>query len=124
MKQSYIDITNKLGEPLWWDEEGVPRYCKFKPAWVNNIYADEIILARITCQQCRHNYVVAVTNEKRRKGFSLKDGIPHYGDPLNYCDCSGGATMNSIMREVVEFWERNKNYELKRDRKYEKEINK
>lgn len=29
MKQAYDDITSRLGNPLWWDEAGCPRYVPF-----------------------------------------------------------------------------------------------
>lgn len=48
MHASYSDITDRLGEPQWWDENAVPRYCEFEPARVANIYwRDNMCEARV-----------------------------------------------------------------------------
>lgn len=110
MLHHYSDITDKLGEPEWWDEQGVPRYCEFSPDEGANIYSDEILLLVIECQDCGREYKVAMSGPGDGRGDGLADrvraGTLHYGDPPNYgCD-GAGASMNSIPRRVVEFWER------------------
>lgn len=108
MNCRYDDITSLIpGGPDWWDEHAVPRYCQFSPDRIANIYADEACLCRIACQNCGHEFMVALSY-----GRVAFDNLPslskridwlHYGDPPNNC-CQAGATMNSEMLEVVEFW--------------------
>lgn len=127
MHHDYSDITERIKEePKWWDERAVPRYCTFAPNEVADIYADEAVLALITCQGCKREFQVAFSRSKahamlvtaaRHKDFTaaweeekertLANAIInrtlHYGDPPNYC-CASGATMNSEPRRVLEYW--------------------
>lgn len=116
MNQSYGDITDKLGEPLWWDECGVPRYEPFTPGLCNDIYAEQAVLMKIACQGCGREFLVADSWSKidavmSPSGTSLVDMVKnrtiHYGDPPNYGCCAAGPTMNCEDLEVVEFWKRN-----------------
>lgn len=128
MHQSYEDITGKLGQPTWWDERGVPRYCEFSPRHCSNIYADQVVLLRIECQGCGQPFDVCLsqskmerygyipTGEKGRAAFgqwpSLEDLVReeriHYGDPPNIGCCPAGPTMNSIPRRVLQFWKQDR----------------
>jgi len=129
MKHHYRDIRERIAEePLWWDEEGVPRYCEFAPNETNNIYADQAILLLIACQGCRKEFKVCMSQARYRayinaserlgrndltdediKDYTLKEFVRskriHYGDPPN-TGCCGGTTMNCIDLKVLEFWER------------------
>lgn len=123
MHHHYLDITSKLGSPLWWDEEAVPRYCDFSPKESHNIYASEVILLEISCQNCGQRFKVAMSWDEH-KGFYGPDGAihwtprlskriaegegVHYGDPPNNGCCMAGPTMNSIPLKVLEFWQRNR----------------
>lgn len=121
MNCSYKDITDKLGEPIWWDEYAVPRYCEFHPNKVGNIYAEEVILLEIGCQECGFRYKVAMSYCYEGKSLTerVQNKQVHYGDPPNYCACSAGATMSCIDIRVLEFW---KQEDLEWIRKPELEI--
>lgn len=130
MKHHYRDITDKLGEPLWWDEAGVPRYCEFGPRETNDIYVDQVVLLEIACQQCGRRFKVAMSWGSDmgyfRKIPSLFEQIEskeiHYGDPPNYGCCPAGATMNSEPIRVLEAWQRGEGFEWERMAEYEVEI--
>src|SRR6266853_4787652 len=111
MHQHYEDILQRIdASPVWFDEFGVPRYEEFSPKHLGNIYAAEAALAELSCQQCGRLFRVALTNVFARKGFALSDEIRlrrvHYGDPPNVRCCEAGPSMNSVMREVLEYWSR------------------
>lgn len=115
MKQSYFDIREKLGNPLWWDEVGCPRYAEFHPELANNIYARQCCLLLIKCQACRHEFKVAMTYslESITYGRPMRDLITriknksiHYGDPPNVGCCASGPTMNCDDVSVIQMWER------------------
>jgi hypothetical protein len=58
--QSYDDLYDLAQrEPLWWDEHRVPRFAPFHPTDVNNIYATEVALCEISCQECSRKFLVA-----------------------------------------------------------------
>jgi hypothetical protein len=110
MRESYEDITERLGEPQWWDEHAVPRYCAFAPMVIGNVYAVECCLLLIECQGCRREFRVAISRSRLdslRRG-SLADLVRrkelYYGDPPNTACCAAGAMMNSIPLRVIEFW--------------------
>lgn len=125
MKHHYKDITDKLGTPIWWDENGTPRYCLFHPKHTANIYATEAALARIECQGCRAEFDVCLSSRSMESPLHerIDDHRLHYGDPPNFGCCPSGPTMNSIMCEVLQFWVNNRG-EWERNAAYEIEINK
>lgn len=122
MHHHYDDIISRISiPPLWWDEYAVPRFDDFKPGKHAYIYADEIVFLHIQCQGCGHDLRVCMSSSKMRRidlpkcsegeivyhpslAEQVEQGLIHYGDPPNYC-CAAGATMNSIPRRVLEFWE-------------------
>jgi hypothetical protein len=113
MHQHYCNITDRLGAPEWWDECGVPRYCSFSPAHVNDVYATQVALLEIACQNCGWRFIVALSWHARsaRPGQRslaerIADDTIHYGDPPNVGCCLAGPTMNSIPLRVLEFWVR------------------
>jgi len=110
MKNDYKDIRDKLGEPQWWDEEGVPRYCKFRPDAINNIYAREAALVEIACQSCCHQFKVAISTPIWAYTGALAKAIVNhavcYGDPPNIGCCPAGPTMTSETIAVLEYWTR------------------
>ena len=119
MNESYSDITSKLGEPQWWDEAAVPRYCEFEPRRLAHVYLDEAALVEIECQGCGRTFPVAFSWGQHDGLFADRD-IPslaeriradtlHYGDPPNYSCCPAGPTMNSIPRRVLQFWRKAEN---------------
>jgi DNA-directed RNA polymerase subunit RPC12/RpoP len=132
MKPDYIDIlknTTKL--PVWYDENGAPRYEPFKPELCSNPAADEIMLIEIECQECSHRFIVECTYSRYHflvkrpmmvplKPFSELIGnnpkyVPCYGDPpfhgqdqAGYIkeNCRGGSTMSSRNIRAVGLWKR------------------
>ena len=56
----YEDLREKLGDPLWVDENGVPRYKPFAPGMLD-IYAKFAALVEIRCQACRRPFLVGVS---------------------------------------------------------------
>lgn len=110
----YDDITSRLGEPRWWDEYGVPRYCEFGPDEGANIYARQIALAVIQCQGCGREFKVAFSSdgidaalaERMTLAEAIRERALHYGDPPNIDCCAAGPTMSSVARRVLEFWDR------------------
>jgi hypothetical protein len=122
MKSNYydiLDITDK--EPLWYDENGCPRFMPFSPELCPNIYADECILLLIRCQDCHKDFKAQMSYYGLRGGQSfqervwrfMKDGHKpmfsplHYGDPpIHGCV---GDTENCEDIKILEFWIRNRN---------------
>lgn len=112
MHCAYTDITSKLGDPIWWDENAVPRYCPFSPEAAANIYAREVALVEIQCQMCGHQFPVAFSWSSLETLHNVQ--IPPiseriikkelcYRDPPNYC-CNSGACTTSVPLRVLEFW--------------------
>jgi len=122
MNNRYADILDIIpDEPKWWDEHAVPRYCDFSPRENANIYADEVVLMLIQCQDCEKEYKVCLSlstmgrfnrADPEKPYPSLAERIEtreiHYGDPPNNCGegCCAGATMSSVPVRVLEFWRR------------------
>lgn len=108
MKQSYHDITDKMGAPIWWDEAGCPRYGPFHPNSCNSIYTREAVLLEISCQVCPCRFKVAVAYHFFGPNLitQLKDHQLHYGDPPRHKCPGAGETMNSDALQVLEFWQR------------------
>lgn len=126
MKANYRDILSRIKEePKWYDENGTPRYEKFHPDLSPDIYADEVILLEIACQNCGKRFFVEMNYsviDKVMSPFAFplsKDTWRlHYGDPpIHGCV---GDTMNCDDIKVIEFWQkenfgwkRKKNLEIK-----------
>lgn len=104
MKAQYADITSRIAEePTWYDMNGAPRYGPFKPEACPNIYAHQVVLLRICCQDCHRRFDVEIHDD----GFFHWLGEPkklHYGDPPIH-DCVGD-TMNCEDLAVLEVWSR------------------
>ena len=131
MHHHYNDITEKIGEePQWWDEHAVPRYCAFEPDACADIYADEVVLLLIACQNCGREFRVAMSTDsfdvlmnRERLADLIKSGAIHYGDPPNYECCPPGPTMNSEPLQVLEYWRKDRTaFEWKRDSALEVKI--
>lgn len=131
MNHDYSDIRERIPEkPKWFDENAVPRYCRFSPHEVSDIYADEAALVLITCQGCGHQFKVGFSSSLISKTHSqlqcplaeaIKDISLHYGDPPNINCCAPGASMNSEPRRVIEYWHR-VGSDWKRDKSLEIDI--
>ena len=112
MKLHYTDILTKIDEkPLWWDSRGVPRYCEFHPDVCPNLYADEVVLIRIACQNCRTQFDVQCewdVSMQEIPRFSEQPTQIFYGDPPHNRCCVVGPSMLSISLSTIQFWVRNK----------------
>ena len=114
MKTRYSDILSRIKEdPIWFDENGVPRYDTFHPTKTPSVYADEAALILISCQACNKEFNVSlhyekfnVVNGKVFETQKLSEKIPYlyYGDPPDIGCCSVGPTMSSNSVKVLEFW--------------------
>jgi hypothetical protein len=118
MLADYKDIISKLGKPVWYDEVGCPRYCKFEPKRTNNIYSKEAVLLLIRCQACHEQFKVCLSedlwslrNITADYDYSLLEriisGAIHYGDPPRHDynkNCIAGSTMNCEDIKVLEYW--------------------
>src|SRR5690349_4679647 len=84
------------------NEHAVPRYCKFAPDSLANIYAGEAALADVTCQVCKRLFRVAFSTANWSSGTiadAIRSRTLHFGDPPNV-KCCGNAHMNSEPRRV------------------------
>ena len=115
-------MEDKLGEPKWWEETGHPRWVEFAPTLTYHIYAQEVVLLEIACQNCAEKFLVTMNfsdMHRMDKIPSLADrvrsGAIHYGDPPNTDHCLAGPTMSCMNIRVVEFWEQSQeSYEFER----------
>ena len=76
-----------------------------------DIYANEVVLYKICCQDCRQKFLVESHStrtfypEYKEHLLSLHVDNLHYGDPPIHGGCAGN-TMNCIDLKVIEFWSR------------------
>lgn len=116
MRNEYEDIMDAVNkDPLWWDENGTPRFAPFEPRMVPDIYAREAILMLIHCQNCETEFEVSLTSGIDGYVFlgtmfpladRIKSGTVHYGDPPNTNCCPVGPSMNSVPVKVLQYWRR------------------
>ena len=125
MHNYYPDIRKRIGEePTWYDCNGTPRYGEFEPGLNPNIYASEVILVQISCQDCRGRFLVEMNWDTMKgllacgrhyesftteisKWLAMKDKKSlwppvHYGDPPAH-GCVGD-TMNCYDLKIAQFW--------------------
>lgn len=117
MLRDYDDIRSRISDPvLWWDDNGVPRYCEFHPSRCG-IYDAVVALIEVACQGCGRRLLVAVTldgpalqelGDRYRRPTRGDIGSFHCGDPPSHGaeGCVAGDTMNVESVRLVEFWER------------------
>lgn len=136
MNRYYEDLLSRINEePVWFDEHAVPRFCPFEPGKAANIYAEEVVLTEIACQNCARRFLVAFSRSQMDAISFIKDQARfrwladeikkrslHYGDPPNMHCCASGPSMNSEMLRVVEYWRRNKHFEWVRNPQLEFEF--
>lgn len=120
----YKDIRRRLGDPLWFDNRGVPRYDAFEPS-LCGVYCSHIAYLEIACQRCKKKFFVSVerTSESKLKwseGYRGRPFLPNEGGlgAFYYGDAPGhpsmdkeeegnqcvGTTMTCEEIRVVEFW--------------------
>jgi hypothetical protein len=107
--------------PMWWDENGVPRFSPFHPSLCPDIYADIVVLVETHCQACHRAFPVQMSWRRMdqvvyrfpSEEFSIEQ-VPHYGDPPNHQECPAGNTMNVEDSSYLQFWIRGKNTDKER----------
>jgi hypothetical protein len=131
MLHDYPDIAGRIKEkPLWYDSNGVPRYDPFTPRLCPNPQAKEVVLVRIACAHCRRTFLVemhysdafADPEERTCEELVVEGSIPCYGDPPRHNNgdhrCAG-ETMACDNIRILEFWQKDRNYEWVRKPKLE-----
>ena len=116
MKRHYREILERFessasscvpsSPPIWFDENGVPRWVPFSPSEIADIYARVCALMEIRCQNCERSFLVSMVLPLSEAGGRVLDEMFEYGDPPNVECCPSGPTMNSVPIRVVEFWVR------------------
>lgn len=112
MTRLYEDLTSRLGEPLWYDDQAVPRYDPFTPDQCG-IYDDWVMLQVVSCQSCDREFECATSSSRlalRVKTWDVADAMRNlygWGDaPWHTIDGSqcAGTTMTSDVGSVLELW--------------------
>lgn len=125
MHSCYHEILDVMGEPIWWTEDGVPRYIPFAPEEAGNLYAYEVALIEIACQACDHRFHVCISSTRmdkalkdrvtvrdriagldtpRRPGMLLPSRSVYCDDPPNINCCAPGPTMTATPVMVEQVW--------------------
>lgn len=116
MKAEYPDIKKVMGKPLWYDENGVPRYTEYVLEELPNIYADFAVAGECKCQGCGQTFSVCISLTKSRiflvkhkhSDWELNEEYFNYGDPPIHNSSDGhkcvGNTMSSDMEDLT-YWE-------------------
>jgi len=115
MYRRYPDLREKLGEPLWHDDHGVPRYAPFSPE-LCGVYHRCVALLEIDCQGCDRRFLVAsahtgYSSAKLETAFPSQtdSGDFGFGDAPHHTTEHGqcvGTTMTTDVCRIVEFWTR------------------
>ena len=104
MLRDYRDIRQRLGDPLWWDDNGVPRYDAFAPD-LCGVYDRYIAFNLVGCQGCDRQFkitAVITSIDMARDKVTLPTehsvGSFHYGDPPAH-GCVGrlGGSTQSVV---------------------------
>lgn len=124
MHNDYRDILKRINEkPVWYDPNGVPRYDRFHPHMLPDIYCQEAVLVEIKCQDCGEIFLVGASYDRLTdilKGqttvrFSDELAVAQrnnrqwppewwWGDPPRH-GCIGD-TMSATTVRLVELWKR------------------
>lgn len=120
MYPRYEDIREKLGEPLWHDYEGVPRYKEYHPRLLG-VYDSISCLFVVECQACAQKFDCArgicpafevmrgfLPTEDFNTIFEEKKALEYllsWGDAPFHGGCMG-ETMSTSIVAVKQFWKR------------------
>lgn len=121
----YKDIRTKLGEPVWIDQHGVPRYEPFHPELLG-IYDKWALEIEVKCQSCHQLFLCAAGSDEyefnpatksmnhfktvddainRLSGWGDAPWHTHKGDQDKFDGQCAGTTMCSDSREI-RLWRR------------------
>lgn len=104
MKNSFDDLRSLSDKkPIWFDENGTPRFIQFHPTHCPNIYNNQSFLVLIACQGCKEEFNVELSFAMFNS-FSGEISRLHYGDPPAH-GCAGD-TMTSEALKVIQAWNR------------------
>jgi len=108
MHASYHDILSRISDPpLWWDQNGVPRFDPFQPCLCPDIYAEVVVLLEIACQDCEEHFCVEMHyGIFTPMSDTRHPKMLHYGDPPRHGPHCIGETMNCDDLRVLEVWKR------------------
>jgi len=117
-----LELADKAGvEPIWWDENGVPRFSSFDPEMLG-VYDRLAVLGEVACAACGKCMQVGIGRPKISVACNqivsydidaLVAVIEAWGDPPRHNDerdgtgghgCAG-ETMSSDFVRVVGAWE-------------------
>lgn len=116
----YRDLRERLGEPLWHDRNGVPRYAEFHPSLLG-IYDKYAALFLVECQACGKVFPCAAGTRAyliNTHGAVTTSFIPTAQDSLRFLiewgdapwhdedDQCSGTTMTTSIVDVLSVWER------------------
>jgi len=92
MHTAYNDILELTDrEPVWWTEDGVPRFCEFHPDDASNIYATEVVLLEIACQECGRRFLAELVFSRSQSVMSGMLDRMALSDRVNYPRMNAGA---------------------------------
>src|SRR5258708_4267731 len=82
MHENYADILSKVPTaPMWYDQNGAPRYDEFQPQLCPDVYSNAVGLFLITCQGCGRAFHVELHTSVFDRLNELSPRAGHYGDP-------------------------------------------
>lgn len=117
MKARYDDIVS-ISEhaPLWWDENGVPRYAEFSPTMCADPDARQAALLQVACPRCRRLCLVSVSSKHldldilsdllARGAEGLYGLLPHFGHCSYPYMASLVAVVEAHRRGDLAFWKK------------------
>lgn len=126
MYRLYPDLRARLGDPLWHDDQGVPRYDPFHPS-LCGIYDSFVALLEIECQGCGQRFPVSASWDHGAAFISLRASVSvredwwkspvlptaedsghfSFGDaPWHGEHQCSGTTMSTDVSRILEFWTR------------------
>lgn len=121
---NYTDIISKLGTPVWFTQDGYPRYCEYHPSECG-IYHKFSALILVKCQSCGRDFKIGTISDyykiyllKRAGQISddmselkkVRYALEYCGDPPNIECCSAGPTMTVEHVSFLEIWKYNDNH--------------
>ncbi len=127
----YRDLREKLGEPLWHDQHGVPRYAEFHPSLLG-IYDEWAALFVVECQSCGRTFPcakgISKMSDHRRivelfEALKTADGALYNlivwgdapwhdfeGNQASFDSQCAGTTMTTSVVDILQLWHRDREW--------------